>query len=78
MFDTSLYDSTTLDQLMRPPLAVAEQSEEMTSIMAKFDRTSVWNIPIVEQGKYVGFVSKAGIFSNYRKRLKSHEMDDSE
>jgi CIC family chloride channel protein len=76
MFDVSVYDTITTGQLMRPPAVIAELGEEMTSIMEKFDRSSVWNIPVVENGKYLGFISKAGIFSNYRKRLQRHEIDD--
>jgi CIC family chloride channel protein len=78
MFDVSLYDKVRLGQLMRPPSMIAEKDEEMISVMAKFDAANIWNIPVVDRGKYVGFVSKAGIFSNYRKRLRRHEMDDSE
>ena len=77
MFDTSLYDVLTMEQLMRQTLASVEIGEEMTSVMAKFDRSNVWNMPIVDQGKYVGFVSKSSIFTNYRKRLQRHESDDS-
>jgi CIC family chloride channel protein len=78
MFDTSLYDLVTMEQLMRQPLAIVEIGEEMTSVMAKFDRLNVWNMPIVDQGKYIGFVSKSSIFVNYRKRLQRHETDDSQ
>lgn len=76
MFDTSLYDTVTMGQLMRKPLAVAEVDEEMTVVMDKFDRTNVWNIPVVNKGKYVGFASKSSIFTNYRQRLR-HQSDDS-
>jgi CIC family chloride channel protein len=77
MFDTTLYDKLTVEQLMRKPVAVANVGDEMTEIMENFDRTHVWNIPVVDQGKYLGFVSKSGIFSNYRRRLQGRETDDS-
>jgi CIC family chloride channel protein len=70
MFNNSLYDETSVDQLMRPPQVVASVDEEMASVMEKFDKTTVWNIPVLDNGRYVGFISKSNIFSNYRKRLK--------
>jgi CIC family chloride channel protein len=71
MFNTSLYDTMLVNQLMRPPQVTASVDEEMASVMEKFDKTTVWNIAVLDQGKYVGFISKSNIFSNYRKRLKS-------
>lgn len=71
MFDTSLYDQVSVNQLMRPPQVVATIDEEMSSVMEKFDKSALWNIPVLDSGKYVGFISKSTIFSSYRKRLKS-------
>jgi CIC family chloride channel protein len=70
MFNTALYDTVTVNQLMRPPQITAVIDEEMSSVMEKFDKSTVWNIPVLDGGKYVGFISKSNIFSNYRKRLK--------
>jgi CIC family chloride channel protein len=70
MFNTTLYDTVTVGELMRPPQVTAVIDEEMASVMEKFDKTTVWNIPVLDQGRYVGFISKSNIFSNYRKRLK--------
>lgn len=71
MFDSSRYDSVTVGQLMRPPVAIAEIGEDMITVMEKFDKSGVWNIPLLDQGRYVGFVSKSRIFSLYRDRLSS-------
>jgi chloride channel protein, CIC family len=70
MFNTAVYDTTMVDQLMRPPQVTADIKEEMSSVMEKFDKTNVWNIPVLDDRKYVGFISKSNVFSNYRKRLK--------
>ena len=34
--------------------------------MKKFEDTQAWNLPVVENNSYVGFVSKAKIFNEYR------------
>ncbi|MEJ0034436.1 MAG: CBS domain-containing protein [Bacteroidota bacterium] len=70
MFNNSLYDDTSVNQLMRPPQVVADIGEDMSSVMEKFDKSTVWNIPVLDNGKYVGFISKSNIFSKYRNRLK--------
>ncbi|GIV36277.1 MAG: transporter [Cyclobacteriaceae bacterium] len=69
MFDTSLYDELTVEQLMQKPVVVAGVHENMQDIFEKFDKTGVWNMPVTDDGKYVGFLSKAGIFTTYRNRL---------
>lgn len=71
MFNTTLYDTVKADQLMQKPLVIADVQDDMSSIMEKFDKSGVWNVPIVENGNYLGFISKSRIFSNYRDRLKS-------
>jgi CIC family chloride channel protein len=70
MFDTSKYDETPVRQLMQPPVVTATTDDEMADIMQKFDKSGVWNLPILDGKKYIGFISKSSIFSNYRDKLK--------
>jgi CIC family chloride channel protein len=37
--------------------------------MKKFHETGAWNLPVLEEGRYVGFISKATIFNAYRNVL---------
>jgi chloride channel protein, CIC family len=57
------------DIMIQPPTTVA-LDESMESAMEKFDKTQVWNLPVIDNGKYVGFISKSGILSLYRNQLK--------
>ena len=41
----------------------------MEKVMKTFDKSGAWNLPVVENGKYVGFVSKSKIFNSYRNVL---------
>jgi CIC family chloride channel protein len=70
MFNTEAYDNTIVSHLMQQPIVVASMHEGMSTIMEKFDKTGVWNIPVLDNGKYVGFISKSRIFSNYRDKLR--------
>lgn len=71
MFNTELYDKKTTAELMRQPPVVCSAEEDMNEVMEKFDKSGAWNMPVVENGRYMGFVSKSRIFSNYRDRLKT-------
>ncbi len=70
MFNTSLYDTVKVNQLMQNPKISADINDDMSLVMEKFDKTGIWNIPVTEKGKYLGFISKSQIFSNYRDKLK--------
>ncbi len=69
MFDQKIYDSTFVRELMFPPPAKVEKNESMESVIKKFHVSNAWNLPVVENGKYVGFISKSKLFSVYRKKL---------
>ncbi len=69
MFKRDLYDSVLVKELMRKPAETVSPNEAMQSVMKKFDETGAWNFPVIDQGQYVGFISKSSIFSKYRKVL---------
>ncbi|MGB0177182.1 MAG: chloride channel protein [Owenweeksia sp.] len=69
MFDQSLYETTYVSGLMNPPPATIEKNETMSSVMQKFQLSGAWNLPVVDRGRYLGFVSKSKMFSVYRRKL---------
>jgi len=69
MFNDDLYDTTQIKEFMTTPPVVIDTSESMESIMKKFDETEAWNLPVLTNGKYVGFISKSRIFNQYRNHL---------
>lgn len=69
MFDTDLYNTITVGQLMSPAPDAIERTDTMDIVMKKFQKSNAWNLPVVTSGKYVGFVSKSQIFSVYRTKL---------
>lgn len=69
IFDSSRYDTTTVQQLMVPPSAVVELNENLHQALSKFDATNHWNLPVVNKGVYVGFLSKSTILTRYRNEL---------
>jgi CIC family chloride channel protein len=75
MFKSDLYDTVLVKQLMRNPPALVSPNEHMHSVMKKFDSTNSWNLPVVEDGQYVGFVSKSSLLTKYRLRLIKTSSD---
>ena len=76
MFRSKFYDTRHVFNYMRSAHTYVYVDEKMESVMAKFEKTGAWNLPVVTQDrKYVGYVSKSKIFSAYRSQLKevSHE-----
>lgn len=69
MFDQNLYDNTYVSELMSPPPDIVDIKENMSAVMKKFQTTGAWNLPVTENGKYLGFVSKSKLFSVYRRKL---------
>ena len=60
---------------MVSPPAKIELGCTMEQVMKVFDDTNAWNLPVVENGKYVGFVSKSKIFNSYRRVLVHYSED---
>jgi CIC family chloride channel protein len=66
MFDTDIYESVSVKELMTVPPEFISIKESMDSVMRKFEGSGAWNLPVLDGDKYVGFVSKSKIFSAYR------------
>ncbi len=65
-----LYDKVKMSDLMYMPSPLVHPDESMEDVAKKFQTTSHYNLPVVKDGKYVGFISRANMFSTYRKILK--------
>lgn len=75
MFRPDLYKKMHVNRFMTSPLAILELNYPMDKVMDIFDKTHAWNLPVVDNGKYVGFVSKSKIFNSYRRVLKHYTED---
>jgi len=69
IFDRELYHWLVIEDVMTCPPATLEVQEDMESVMRKFEETNSWNLPVLENGQYLGIVSKSGIFNQYRQSL---------
>ena len=69
IFNSDLYETMKVAEIMAMPPAFVSSKESMESVMKKFEETGAWNLPVIDNNKYVGFLSKSKIFSSYRKML---------
>lgn len=75
MFRTDLYKKMTVSRFMTAMPATIDIRDSMDNVMDTFDRVNAWNLPVTDNGIYMGFVSKSKIFNSYRQVLK-HFTDD--
>jgi CIC family chloride channel protein len=75
MFNPEMYDITKISDLMTIPEWTIESTEQMEEVARKFSESGRYNFPVLQNGKYLGFVSRARVFSSYREMLK-HFSDD--
>lgn len=70
MFNTELYEKVTVASLMHSvPDIINYDKDTMEVIMDKFKTTVAWNLPVIKDGKYYGFISKSRLLTAYRRKL---------
>ena len=70
MFNQSLYSEIIARDLMQaPPELIYLEDNKMTDVMKKFQDTGAWNLPVISNGLYYGFVSKSKMLTAYRRKL---------
>jgi chloride channel protein, CIC family len=75
MFKTELYDTVFIRNIMAKSLVVINPDENMEDVAHKFHQSTDFNIPVLANGQYVGFISRARLFSSYRQLLKKWSED---
>ena len=75
MFKPELYDCTYVRDLLRVPQYTISYDDEMEKVAHIFQSNKLYNIAVLNNGKYLGFVSRAKLFSNYRRMLKHFSND---
>lgn len=69
MFDNEMYDKVTVETFMRSAPAIISYDDSVAQVMQKFKESDAWNLPVIKNKKYVGFISKSKLLSAYRNKL---------
>ncbi len=71
MFDSQIYETTFVRTFMKTPEEIIfMEKDSMRTVMKKFSNSGMWNIPVVENSKYKGFVSRSKVLTVYRRKLR--------
>jgi CIC family chloride channel protein len=69
MFNKELYNSTYVRDLMTMPPSYIDIKENIETVMDTFRKTDAWNLPVLNNGYYVGYISRSRIYTTYRELL---------
>ena len=71
MFRTELYHRLHVSELMSPCAARITTNDAMDVVVAAFDRTKAWTLPVVDAtGMFVGFIRRSHVFAMYRTMMQ--------
>lgn len=74
IFRTEEYQRIKVKDLMQLPSATVDIEENMASVLAKFDTTGAWALPVLDQRKFIGFIYQTEVLGAYREAL--HKAGD--
>lgn len=66
---------TPVREIMTTPPDVVYPTDSMETVMQKFEKTQLQYLPVLKNGKYYGFISKAHALEAYREKLRSMVID---
>lgn len=76
VFRTELYRNFAVSGLMTQPQAMLSVNDSMDIVVATFDRTHAWTLPVVDaDGVFVGFIRKSSVLAVYRQVLADFSND---
>ena len=75
IFKQELYDKVRVGDLMYHPEYYISTKDSMKDVVEKFESSGRYNIAVIDDGKYVGFISRARVFSFYRKTMSMFSHD---
>ena len=75
IFNHDLYNKVYVRDLMYMPEYYISSHDSMHAVAAKFESCGRFNLAVIDNGKYVGFISRARVFSDYRNTLRSLSND---
>jgi len=75
IFNTYRVKFTLVKDIMLLPIETISPEDSMETVMNKFEQTKVAFLPVVQNCKYFGFISKSLALEAYRSKLKAMTID---
>jgi chloride channel protein, CIC family len=76
VFDTHKHQQIKVSEIMYKPATVVNIGESIGQISKKIHDTGRYNIPVLDNGMYLGFVSRANLFSEFQREIENLSMED--
>lgn len=75
IFKQKDYDRILMKELMYMPEHWISPHDSMDSVVDEFESSGRYNLAVINNGKYMGFISRATVFSDYRKHVEEFSHD---
>ena len=69
MFDNEMYDKVDVQTIMKAAPEIIFYNDSVETVMQKFKESDAWNLPVLKDKKYLGFISKSKLLTAYRNKL---------
>lgn len=66
---------STIKEIITQPKAIILLEDKVEKVMKQFEINNCYILPVIQKGKYFGFLSKIDVLENYRQRLKEMIID---
>lgn len=67
----------TVQEIMTAPPTIIDYNQPVSDVMEVFDALDVWQLPVVNNGVFMGFISKSTLLTQYREEIiKQHRETD--
>ncbi len=74
LFDEQYYEESIQNFAVLPDYVI-HPDEPMEEIVQKFNKSGKYNIPVIQHGQYLGYMSRANVFSAYRAMVSEISED---
>ena len=75
LFDRTLYPVMTMGEVLHDNLPTIDAGESTLTVIQKFEGCGAWSLPLIEDGKFLGMLSKSTLFDRYRRELIVHTTE---
>ncbi len=75
IFKQDKYDKISLKEIMYMPEHSISPKDSMDEVAEKFVSSGRYNLAVIDNGIYLGFISRAKVFSEYREYVKLFSSD---
>lgn len=69
--------TATIEEIMTPPPTIIDYFQPVSTVMEAFDALDAWQLPVVKENVFIGFISKSALLSQYREVIiQQHKEAD--